>query len=146
MVESPVKSPPDDSDVVSSSNTQTGLDKLRSIFKLNSGSGDSFQIPKKTVHFQIQPDIKELYSGDPELENYVLEQMQEEEKKREEQLAKVAQQKKAQAAEITLQWINKLEEQKKKKKNKKRLNVSVSRKKKRRLNGVCKKKQNKPIS
>ena len=84
--ESPVKSPPDDSDVVSSSNTQTGLDKLRSIFKLNSGSGDSVQTPKKTVHFQIPPDIKELYSGDPELENYVLEQMQEEEKKREEQL------------------------------------------------------------
>ena len=41
--------------------------------------------------------------------------MQEEEKKREEQLAKVAQQKKARATEITLQWINKLEEQKKKK-------------------------------
>ena len=73
-----------------------------------------FKLPKKTVHFQIPPDIKELYSGDPELENYVLEQMQEEEKKRE-QLAKVAQQKKAQATEITLQWINKLEEQKKKK-------------------------------
>ena len=75
-----------------------------------------FKLQKKTVHFQIPPDIKELYSGDPELESYVLEQMQEEEKKREEQLAKVAQQKKAQAAEITLQWINKLEEQKKKKK------------------------------
>ena len=115
MVESPGKSPPDHSDVVSSSNTQTGLDKLRSIFKSNSGSGDSVQTPKKTVHFQIPPDIKELYSGDPELENYVLEQMQEEEKKREEQLAKVAQQKKAQATEITLQWINKLKEEKKKK-------------------------------
>ena len=99
MVESPVKSPPDDSDVVSSSNTQTGLDKLRSIFKSNSGSGDSVQTPKKTVHFQIPPDIKELYSGDPKLENYVLEQMQEEEKKREEQLAKVAQQKEKEEAE-----------------------------------------------
>ena len=110
-----VKSPPDHSDVVSSSNTQTGIDKLRSIFKSNSGSGDSVQTPKKTVHFQIPPNIKELYLGGPELENYVLEQMQEEEKKREEQLAKVVQQKKARAAEITLQWINKLEEQKKKK-------------------------------
>ena len=72
MAESLGKSPPD---VVSSSNTQTGLDKLRSIFKLNSGSGDSVPTPTKTVHFQIPPDIKELYSGDPELENYVFEQM-----------------------------------------------------------------------
>ena len=111
MAESLGKSPPD---VVSSSNTWTGLDKLRSIFKSNSGSGDSVPTPKKTVHFQIPPDIKELYSGDPKLENYVLEQMQEEEQKREAQLAKVVQQKKAWAAEITLQWINKLEEEKKK--------------------------------
>ena len=95
MVESLGKSPPHHSDVVSSSNTQTGLDKLRSIFKSTSGSGDSVPTPKQTVHFQIPPNIKELYSGDPELENYVLEQMQEEEQKREEQLAKVAQQKKA---------------------------------------------------
>ena len=95
MAESLGKSPPDHSDVVSSSNTRTGLDKLRSIFKSNSGSGDSVPTPKKTVHFQIPPDIKELYSGDPELENYVLEQMQEEEQKREAQLAKCAQQKKA---------------------------------------------------
>ena len=111
MAESPGKSPPD---VVSSSNSRTGLDKLRSIFKSNSGSGDSVPTPKKTVHFQIPPNIKELYSGDPELENYVSEQMQEEEQKREAHLAKVAQQKKTQATEITLQWINKLEEQKKK--------------------------------
>ena len=48
MAESPVKSPPDDSDVVSSSNTRTGLDKLRSIFKSNSGSSDSVQTKKKT--------------------------------------------------------------------------------------------------
>ena len=88
---------------------------MRSIFKSNSGSGDSVQTPKKSVHFQIPPDIKELCSGDPKLESYVLEQMQEEEQKREEQLAKVAQHKKARATEITLQWINKLEEQKKKK-------------------------------
>ena len=47
MAESPVKSQPDHSDIVSSSNTQTGLDKLRSIFKSNSGSGDSVQTPKK---------------------------------------------------------------------------------------------------
>ena len=109
------KSPPD---VVSSSYTRTGLEKLRSIFKSNSGSGDSVPTPKKTVHFQITPNIKELYSGDPELENYVLEQMQEEEQKREAHLAKVMQQKKAQAAEITLQWINKLKEEKKKKEHK----------------------------
>ena len=88
---------------------------MRSIFKSNSGFGDFVQTPKKTVHFQIPPDIKELYLDDPELENYVLEQMQEEEKKREEQLAKVVQQKKARATEITLQWINKFEEEKKKK-------------------------------
>ena len=68
--------------------------------------------------------------------------MQEEEKKREEQLAKVVQQKKAQAAEITLQWINKLKEQKKKKRTRRGLNASISRKKKRRLNGMHKKKQN----
>ena len=49
------------------------------------------------------------------MENYVLEQMQEEEQKREAHLAKVAQQKKARATETTLQWINKLEEEKKKK-------------------------------
>ena len=47
MVESLGKSPPDHSDVVSSSNTQTGLDKLRYIFKSNSGSGDSVPTPKK---------------------------------------------------------------------------------------------------
>ena len=88
---------------------------MRSIFKSNSGSGDSVQTQKKKVHFQIPPDIKELYSGDPDLENYGLEQMQEEEKKREEQLAKVMQQKKARVTEITLQWINKFEEEKKKK-------------------------------
>ena len=41
MAESPGKSPPDHSDVVSSSNTQTGLDKFMSIFKSNSGSGCS---------------------------------------------------------------------------------------------------------
>ena len=108
------KSPPY---VVSSSSTQTGLEKLRSIFKLNPGSGDSLPTPKKTVQFQMPPNIKEMYSGDPELENYVLEQMQEEEQKREAHLAKVAQQKKAQATEITLQWINKLKEEKKKKKH-----------------------------
>ena len=45
-VESLGKNPPD---VVFSSKTQTGLEKLRSIFKLNSGSGDSASTSKKTV-------------------------------------------------------------------------------------------------
>ena len=126
MAESLGKSPPD---VVSSSNTWTGLDKLRSIFNLNSGSGDSVPTPKKTVHFQIPPDIKELYSGHPELENYVLEQMQEEEQKREAHLAKVVQQKKAWAAEITLQWINKLKEEKKKKEQEKAEHIHLQKEK-----------------
>ena len=71
-----------------------------------------FQLQIK-LHFQIPPDIKELYSDDPKLENYVLEQMQEEEQKGEAHLAKVVQQKKPLAAEITVDQQTRRTEEKK---------------------------------
>ena len=53
--------------------TANGLEKFKSIFK-------SFQkpdgSPRKHVKFQIPEDVKMLYEDDPEMEEYVVEEMQ----------------------------------------------------------------------
>lgn len=102
-------------DVVSSSTkTANGLEKLKSLLKTNFTKGDG--TPRKSVSFQIPEDIKKLYEDDPEIENFVLAEMEKEKARKEEELAKLQEQRKNRASDITAKWLTILKEEEEKKK------------------------------
>ena len=94
--------------------TQSGIEKLKSLFKTNFGVGEG-AAPKKRVSFEIPDDIKQLYQDDPEVESYVVTEIEKQKKEHEEHLAKVAAERKSCALNITIQWLQKLEAEEKQK-------------------------------
>ena len=90
---------------------QSGILKLKSLFKTNFGSSAA---PNKRVSFEIPDDIKQLYQDDPEEESYVLVEIEKQKKEHKEHLAKVAAERKSRALNITVQWLQKLEAEEKK--------------------------------
>ena len=97
-------------DVVSSSSkTATGVEKLKSMFKNFQNTGDG--TPKKSVKFEIPDDIKKLYADDPDVENYLVEELQNVAAQQEEQLRKLNAERKARAAKITADWQRKLQQE-----------------------------------
>ena len=93
---------------------QSGIEKLKSLFKTNFGVGEG-AAPKKRVSFEIPDDIKQLYQDDPEVESYVVVEIEKQKQEHEEHLAKVAAERKSCALNITIQWLQKLEAEEKQK-------------------------------